>query len=479
MAMQMRKVIQFISGIGIHPRDGEDTMLQKRFLVYQAVLMSLGGVIWGMLAIAFDKVWQSSVPFAYIVLTAINLTYFRIRGQFGLAKTVQTTISLLLRFMFQWSLGGFVASGAVMLWALLSLAVSVIYQSNRTVMAWLGLYALLAIISGVFDQTFVDWIRPDTSSQSSVLFLVLNVISISAIVLRLVNFMVRGKQETLQKLQQTQSRLVQSEKMATLGTLAAGIAHELNNPASATQRATQQLLEVLPKLEEARETLLASNMSRHERDTMSALSVRARDPSITRKTDNALTRSDLEGELELWLESREIDEPWELAPALTAIGVTTARLNELSTQVNLASLKAMLVWVARLYTVHSLINEAREGSGRLTEIVNALKSYSFLGQAPMQQIDIHHGLESTLVILRSKLKGGILVHRHYGPDIPEITAYGSELNQAWTNILDNAIDAMKGEGEISIRTSREDGEIVVEIEDTGPGIPETIQSRIF
>jgi signal transduction histidine kinase len=129
--------------------------------------------------------------------------------------------------------------------------------------------------------------------------------------------------------------------------------------------------------------------------------------------------------------------------------------------------------------VYTLLHEIGQGSARLSEIVGAVKGYSYLGQAPVQAVDPHEGLENTLVILRSKLTAGIHVRRDYGADVPKIQAYGSELNQVWTNLLDNAIDAMGGTGEITIRTRRQGAWVVVEIEDDGPGIPDQIQNRIF
>ncbi len=120
-----------------------------------------------------------------------------------------------------------------------------------------------------------------------------------------------------------------------------------------------------------------------------------------------------------------------------------------------------------------------QGSSRISEIVRALKSYSYLGQAPILEVDLHEGLDNTLVILRSKLKAGVAVHREYAPDLPHIMAYGSELNQVWTNLIDNAADAMNGHGNIAIRTRRDGEWVVVDIEDDGPGIPEGIQGRIF
>jgi signal transduction histidine kinase len=137
------------------------------------------------------------------------------------------------------------------------------------------------------------------------------------------------------------------------------------------------------------------------------------------------------------------------------------------------------VWSASLYPAYALMFEIGQGSARISEIVGALKSYSYLGQAPVQSVDVHDGLDNTLVILRNKLRLGITVRREYGNHLPRVQAHGSELNQVWTNLINNAIDALGGSGTITIRTRRRDGWAVVEIEDDGPGIPEDIQPRIF
>ena len=135
--------------------------------------------------------------------------------------------------------------------------------------------------------------------------------------------------------------------------------------------------------------------------------------------------------------------------------------------------------VSRIFTIHNLIQEIGQGVGRITEIVKALKSYSYLDQAPIQSIDIHEGLNNTLVMLRSKLKNGVTVQRDFATDIPLIQAYGSELNQVWTNIIDNAVDAMNGSGKITIKTYKNENWIVVELKDTGHGIPADIQTKVF
>jgi signal transduction histidine kinase len=143
------------------------------------------------------------------------------------------------------------------------------------------------------------------------------------------------------------------------------------------------------------------------------------------------------------------------------------------------ALAAVLVRAASAFPVYRLVHEIGEASGRVSEIVAALKSYSFLGQAPVQAVDLHEGLDSTLVILRAKLKDGVDVHREYSTELPPVPVYGSDLNQVWTNLLDNAIDAMNGKGTITIRTRRDRDWAVVEIEDDGPGIPEAVRARIF
>jgi signal transduction histidine kinase len=142
-------------------------------------------------------------------------------------------------------------------------------------------------------------------------------------------------------------------------------------------------------------------------------------------------------------------------------------------------MRTIIRWLGAISTVYSLVVEISQGAGRISDIVKALKSYSYLDQAPIQEVDVHQGLDNTLIILRSKIKEGINIIREYAEDLPRITAYGSELNQVWTNLIDNAIDAMEGQGRIIIRTRHEGSEIVVEVEDEGPGIPLEIQPKIY
>ena len=284
-----------------------------------------------------------------------------------------------------------------------------------------------------------------------------------------------GMDITLQRLAESQLR--QSEKMATLGTLAAGVAHEINNPAAANKRAAQQLRELLAKIDPVREKLYAVQMSQGEMDFIRMLAQKVNQPDTAKLS--SMDSFNKESILEDWLEDYGIDEPWDIAPSLITIGMNADQMKTSVNGLNKEAVIAIINYISMLVPIYELTGEIFEATSRITEIVGALKNYSFLGEAPVQKIDLHKGIDNTLVILKNKIKEGIEVRKEYAQDLPEITAYGSELNQVWTNLLDNAADALDGTGTIIIRTFSDSNNVTVEIEDDGPGIPKDVQSRVF
>ena len=278
---------------------------------------------------------------------------------------------------------------------------------------------------------------------------------------------------------QQEMMLRQSEKLATLGRLSAGMAHELNNPAAAAQRGAAQMLDAVSHLQKSQMRLADLGLSAQQMESLSRLDKIAREKARSPSELDPLGRSDRESELESWLEELGAENAWEVAPTLVGLGYGVEELETLADDFASGQLPAVMEWLSATHAAYSLLDEIREGAGRISEIVKALKAYTYMDQAPVQDVDLREGLESTLVILRSKLKEGVAVRREYEADMPRIQAFGSELNQVWTNLIDNAIDAMKGHGEIILRTQHDAQWAIVEVEDNGPGIPKEIQARIF
>jgi signal transduction histidine kinase len=271
------------------------------------------------------------------------------------------------------------------------------------------------------------------------------------------------------------------ERLVALGTVTAGLTHELNNPATAAARATHTLAERLRGLWDELAALAGGGLAP---DRLAALVdlVRQAEGLTDQAPLSPLEASDREDELGGWLEEHGVAGAWDLAPPLVAAGVDTAWLERVAATVGAEALPHAVGVAAIACEAESLLEEAAEASGRISALIGAAKQYSQMDRSPLQQVDVHDGLESTLTMLKHKLETGIEVVRDYDRSLPELPAYAGELNQVWTNLVDNAADAMEGmdgRGKLTVRTARDGDRVLVEIGDNGPGIPDAAAPHIL
>lgn len=300
--------------------------------------------------------------------------------------------------------------------------------------------------------------------------------------------------EMLQRLPELNQRLVsvladrirettradqQREKLVALGKISAGLAHELNNPASAVGRATASLRQAIASVRSAALQLDKRGLPQDARLFLAHLDCDWLKQAGAHSALDTIERSEREEEFADWLESHQIPNAWNLASALVDAGCERSTLEEVAKRVPAEFLGDTFTRLTASFTISRLIEEIESGAHKISELVRIVKEYSYMDQMPEQEVDVHAGLEDTLIMLRHRLKRGVDVVRDYDRTLPSVCARGSELNQVWTNLISNAIDAMNENGKLRIRTYREPSSVVVEITDDGPGIPADLQPRVF
>lgn len=269
----------------------------------------------------------------------------------------------------------------------------------------------------------------------------------------------------------------QRDRLASLGKLSAGLAHELNNPASAAKRAASQLRQILKKIKDASHELGRRELTAPQRAEIENLEnsfIQREGPPL-----DTLTASDMEEQIDSLLRSHGQTDLWQLSADLARRGITPAALESLFANLEAATARAALIRIAASVEIANLLNEIESSTSRISDLVLAIKEYTYMDQSPIQNVDVIKSLENTLTILNHKLKHGVTVKRDYQKVPFLVNSFGSELSQVWTNLIDNAVDAMGGNGELRVRTYRDDSCVVVEIGDNGPGIPAEVEAHMF
>jgi signal transduction histidine kinase len=271
----------------------------------------------------------------------------------------------------------------------------------------------------------------------------------------------------------------QRERLLALGKLTAGLTHELNNPAAAAGRATVALRERVTGMRHKLAVLAGSELGADELKHLTDIQEEIIERMPTVPELSPVQTSDREDELTGWLDDNGVSSGWELAPTLVASGVSVEDLRRVADALEVAYLDGAVRWLAYTVETQTLLDEIENSTGRISALVGAAKQYSQMDRSPHQSIDIHDGLNSTLIMLSRKIGGQIKVVKDYDSSLPKVPAYAAELNQVWTNLIDNAVDAMRSSGTLTLHTARDGEQLLVEIGDTGPGIPDDMRQQIF
>jgi signal transduction histidine kinase len=276
-----------------------------------------------------------------------------------------------------------------------------------------------------------------------------------------------------------ESVIAPRERLLALGRLTAGLTHELNNPAAAASRATASLRERVAGMRHKLAILAGSDLDALQLKRLTEIQEEIVGRMSSVEPMSPLETSDREDEISDWLDDHDIPSGWDLAATFVGGGVSVADLAQLESEVDIEFLASAVHWLGYTVETESLINEVCDSTSRISKLLDSAKQYSQLDRTPHQWVDVHDGLDSTLVMFNQLLHNGVTLVKEYDRTLPRVPAYPAELNQVWTNLIDNALDAMAGSGTLTVRTTMDGDWVLVEITDTGPGVPEALRQQIF
>ncbi len=463
-----------IARIGIREHDTDVEIFQKKFLVYQGVCMSIGGVLWGVLLLVAGLPEPAVVPFGYTIITAINFWIFSKKEYFFLVRHLQTTISLLLPFILQWWLGGFEQSGAVMLWSILALASSASYLDIRSCLFWLFAFIFLTLVSFYADDYLRIHFSNEWPGSITRIFLLINILTNASIFFGLFLYYIETQKRMTKELMKTYTKLLSSEKLAALGQVSAGVAHEVNTPLGAIKSSAEEssiaFQEIMERLPES-----LAKMTSAEKDLFVEFLATAK-PNFEAHT--TIEERERKKELRAELESLGVKNSRFIADRMVQVGLLTV------TPV-LRKLTAVSEFENLIMIAYNLLNQQKNNStiiiavDKASRVVKALKTYLHTTSSESPELtNLRDNIETVLMIYHNRIKQGVTVIKEY-EDVPDVTVFPDQMNQVWTNLIVNAVQAMDNKGTLTIRIRRVDNFVEVSIKDTGKGIPEAIRSRVF
>jgi len=399
---RINRLFELARGIGVIEGESEQLRIPRIILTMLMTVVGILGIGWGSIYAIFDEPLAASLPFTYAGLSAVLTLLMRRADRIALVLKTQLVLIVFLPFALAVSLGGFAASSGVVLWSLLGPITAFLSGERRGALVWLSIYMLLVVLLAALHP----WLPAGNNLPTAVVltFFALNIGAVSAITFGMIFYFVGENQRVHALLIRQEEEMRQTERMSALGKISAGLAHELNNPAAAAGRASQQISLTLGRLDEL--TVALSRHALNEQHWASLSTLRQQlSEGAGGEPLGALERADLEEALGGWLESRGVSEPWEPAFVLASAGLDSEALESALAELPDAAIGDAIAWTGESRAARELADTIVQSTSSISELVAAVKQYSYMDQAPQQDLDIHDGLESTLTILGHKSRG--------------------------------------------------------------------------